>query len=311
LTLLTVGPLGPADDAIEEWSELFCAAVEAASGSVLSPSAVAARIRGEGNGTKHWVARLDDEIVGIAETRLQGDVTFVRLYVAPPFRRRGVGRAILRVLRADSEAPRLRATTNVGEAGEEFALSCGARVVMQLVVMSQPLGEIALVEVPPEGYELIVWRGGAPETLLRSYAQAKRHIADAPNAQEQLQVDPAWDEARVREWERSFRANGQTLWVCAALFEGAVVAFTELAVGSSPAVDQHDTAVLPLHRGAGLAGAVKSHLARALRAERPDVTSVSSTINAEHTAMITVNEKLGYRIVRERLLVEVPADVAR
>jgi mycothiol synthase len=301
--LLTVGPLIASDDLLDAWCEQWCAGLAADAGTVLSPQDVAALIRAEeAPPVKRWAARLDTELVGVAQSAPNGELTKVRLYVAEPHRRRGVGRALLRVLAADAEGQRLRAVANAGEAGERFAAAVGARVVMRLLVMSQPLAEIDLDGPGPEGYELLVWRGEAPERLLASYAAAKCHIADAPGAHEQGAA--AWDPARVRAWEESLRASGQTPWVCAAIFDGAVAAFTELAVGASPTGDQHDTAVLPVHRGVGLAVAVKRHLARQVRAARPDITRVIVTVNAEHRAMIAVNEKLGYRIARERLLLE-------
>jgi RimJ/RimL family protein N-acetyltransferase len=147
-----------------------------------------------------------------------------------------------------------------------------------------------------------MWREHAPEPLLASYTAAKRHIADAPRAHEQVDAD--WDEARVRAWEQAIHADGQTLLVCAAVHEGAVVAFTELEVGPSPAAAQHDTAVLPAHRKMGIATALKTHLVHHLHTERPDIRSVTATINSENRAMIAVNHRVGYRVVRERLLVE-------
>ncbi len=174
---------------------------------------------------------------------------------------------------------------------------------MRLVVMSQQWADLDLPRAAlPDGHELVVWREHAPDRLLSSYVAAKRHIADAPDADEQL--DAAWDTGRLRAWEQAMRANGQTLWVCAAVHDGAVVAFTELEVGAHAVASQHDTVVLPGHRGVGLAMAVKAHLAGELRRLRADVASVSSTINSAHHAMIAVNHRLGYRTTRERVLVE-------
>jgi GNAT superfamily N-acetyltransferase len=276
---------------------------------LLSAPNVAKQIRVESAslGVRRWGARLLSELVGISQTSPSGDAAFLRLYVPAQYRRRGIGRAILSTVWAESGVARLRAVVNAGEAGDRFAAVMGARVVMRLVVMSQPLSEIDLGEVRlAEGYQLVVWCGQAPDSLVGSYAAAKRHIGDAPDAHRQVDA-ASWDVARVREWEQVVRAQGHTLWVCAALRDGAVVAFTEVEAGASPAASQTDTAVLPSHRGNGLATWVKTELARQLRTYRPHITSVISTINADNRPMIAVNQRLGYRIARERLLVEADA----
>jgi GNAT superfamily N-acetyltransferase len=309
--VLTVEPVTATFDALDSWCEQYCVgcaadSCAADSDTLLSAAAVAARILAEApaaDGVLRWGARRPSELVGIAQTRPDRGAAFVRLYVPAQHRRRGIGRAILGTVSRQLNANALRGVVNAGEAGEQFAASMGAREIMRLVVMSQRLADLQLPRAPlPHGHELVVWRGRAPDRLLSSYVAAKRHIADAPSAHEQL--DAAWDNARLRAWEQAVRANGQTLWVCAAVHDGAVVAFTELEVGAHPVASQHDTVVLPGHRGVGLAMAVKAHLVRELRRIGADVASVTSTLNAANHGMIAANRRLGYRTIRERVLVE-------
>ncbi len=304
--MLTVEPVTATFDALASWCEQYCAGCAADSGTVLSASTCAARIRAEAPGPQgvcRWGARLQSELVGIAQTRRDRSWEFLRLYVPPQYRRRGIGRAILGAVSRQLNASALRAVVNAGEAGERFAASLGARVIIRLVVMTQPLSHLELPRAPlPDGHDFVVWREHAPDSLLSSYVAAKRHIEDAPDAHQQL--DACWDDARVRAWEQSILANRQTLWACAAVRNGAVVAFTELELGAHPYASQHDTVVLPGQRGAGLGVAVKTHLAQQLRKSRADVACMTATVHAANHAMIAVNRRLGYRTTRERLLVE-------
>jgi GNAT superfamily N-acetyltransferase len=303
--LITIQPMLPTSPLLLTWCEHYCVAYAADSGTTLSPQPLHGQILAESpsEGVFRWAAWLDSELVGLAQSRSNGDRGFVRLYVHAAHRRRGIGRQILEAIRSQVAVRTLRSVVNAGDAGEHFATAAGAHVVMRLVVMSQDLtrSESTNVELP-SGYELAIWRERTPANLLTGYAAVKRHIADAPDGHEQ--VDPDWDEARVREWEQALFSSAQTLYVSAAVHDGAVIGFTEAVVGHHPAGAQHDTVVMPSHRGAGLAVALKAALVRHLRAERPDIISLSSTINAANTPMIAANRRLGYRIERERLLVE-------
>jgi RimJ/RimL family protein N-acetyltransferase len=90
--------------------------------------------------------------------------------------------------------------------------------------------------------------------------------------------------------------------VCAVVEDRTVVAFTEVEVGPEPTASQHSTVVLPGHRRRGLGTAVKLALAARLRAARPDLTTVTTTVSAANAPMLALNERVGYRAVRTRLL---------
>ena len=95
-----------------------------------------------------------------------------------------------------------------GDDGDRFATAAGARVLLRLLELHQPLASaVRAGPVPalPPGVRLELWRDAAPGSLLPSYAAAKGAIADAPGSG--LQVDPAWTPARVRDWEASLRAE--------------------------------------------------------------------------------------------------------
>jgi GNAT superfamily N-acetyltransferase len=178
-----------------------------------------------------------------------------------------------------------------------FATARGATVLMRLIVQEQRLGGLPPAPAPVPGVGLVFWTGAAPDHLIESYAAAYAGLTDAPGSRHQLPgAPPGPDELRRRDARRD-------LWVCAAVAGETVVAFTEIEAEPGPAASQHATVVLPGHRRRGLGAAVKWALADRLRAARPGIATVTTTVNADNTAMLALNERLGYRPVRTRLLV--------
>jgi GNAT superfamily N-acetyltransferase len=64
---------------------------------------------------------------------------------------------------------------------------------------------------------------------------------------------------------------------------------------------QRDTAVLGEHRGHGLGMLMKAAMARWLRAERPALTKVSTTVDPTNQHVIRVNDRIGYTTRRETI----------
>ena len=300
--------VGPDDVALDAWCALFAAWHEADTGDRTDADLLrrAVRAHGPASGAVRWLAQRDGAAAGVALLRGGdgGSWAFLRLYVAPAHRRQGVGTALLEQV---SPGAAVRAVVTAGGAGEGFATAAGATVLLRLaeLVQTLPAGGPELpghAPALPTGHRLVLWQEAAPEPLLPSYAAAKTFIADAPGAG--LQVDPAWTPSRIRAWEASLRAQGRTAWGAAVLLGPAVVAFTELSTDDGPHAAQHDTVVVPGHRRRGLGTAVKSALVAHVQRHRPDVTEVRSTVNAENAAVVALDRRLGYRVARHRLLVE-------
>lgn len=309
--MVQVRPLTPPDPALPAWCAVLAEHHQSESGGGLSAQVLAARVRHEpsGAGVRRWAAWAGGDLVEVAQSSPDRDTAFVRLYVALAHRRQGTGTALLAAVCSAHPDTVLKGITVAGQAGERFAASLGARVLMRLVVLEQALsGEAPDVALAPP-YRMVFWRGGAPEDLVDSYAAAYSHLVDAPGADHQL-PDPRYDRDRVRRWEQRITTGGHELWVCAALAGRTVVAFTEVEVGPQPAASQHATVVLPAHRPRGLGAAVKSAMTGRLRALRPDLATVTATVNEANTPMMALNQRLGYRPVRTRLLLELRTPAA-
>jgi GNAT superfamily N-acetyltransferase len=272
-----------------------------------------------------WAARSGsgEAVSGVAELRRQPHqpgTGFLRLFVAPPSRRGGVGSALLFEAMRSVDASgidRLQSTVLAGPPGESFARAVpGSRVVLRLELQEQRLDQEwvlarcrELVASPPSAYRLVHWIGLAPEQLAASFGRVMGHVLDAPGAV--LQMPPrTWNTAAVRAWEAQMTTGGDQLMVSTAVHSafGEVVAATVATVPASggPVADQHDTAVLPEHRRQGLARWIKAEQAIRLHEHFRGVRAVTSTVNRENLPMTAVNRSLGYRPILGRLLVEAP-----
>jgi GNAT superfamily N-acetyltransferase len=274
--------------------------------------------------TTRWAGYLDGTVVGAAEVRPAGEpnTAFTRIYVVPDLRGHGVGRALLTEVVRDRRAAgtEILATTVLADTpGARYALDLGAAVGDELVIMVLDFANLdraALEQTATtdhDGYRLVHWSGHTPDSLVDSYALAKRAIADAPNNHLPPGAVAMWDRDLVRRNERERADRGVELWVTAAVTgTSTVAAFTAVEVGSSNVdVGQEDTVVLSEHRRHGLATWVKSAMALRLSDELPHVRRLSSTTAVANTGMRAVNARTGFRELTRRLLVTIEiADLA-
>jgi GNAT superfamily N-acetyltransferase len=306
------------------WCEIFCEGQSELSGSSRQPAAVAERLlAADTTAVLRWTARSGDgaPLGGVAELLRQPHdprIGFLRLFVAPSARRLGLGSALLeRAMREARTAgvDRIQGTVLAGPPGEPFAdTRPNLRVLLRLERQEQRLDQEAVLRrcrtltvCPDSRYRLTHWRGAAPARLITSFGRVMGHVLDAPGAD--LQLAPrAWDAAAVRDWEARMTTDGQRLMVCAAVHlpSGDAVAATVTTVpsGGGAVADQHDTAVLPEHRRHGLARWIKAEQTLLLHRLFPGVRAVAVTLNQQNLPMVGVNQSVGYRRVRERLLVE-------
>lgn len=308
------------------WCATFSDGQRELSGSSPQPAVLAEQLRADDDpAVRRWAARgsAAEPVTGVAELRPQRHepgLGFLRLFVAAPARRNGIGSALLaQVMRDASEAglDRIQGTVLAGPPGEPFARTCcSLRVVLRLERQEQRLDDPAvlrgcrhLAACPAPGYRLAHWRGLAPEPLAASFASVMGHLLDAPGAGLQMAARD-WDTAAMRAWEASMTADGEQLMVCAAVHatSGEVVATTVATVPAhgGPIADQHDTAVLPEHRRRGLARWIKAEQTIRLHETFPTMRAVTVTVNQRNLPMLAVNRAIGYRPIRDRLLVETP-----
>jgi GNAT superfamily N-acetyltransferase len=305
-----VGPLPTSGPDVDAWCEIYAAGQARDSGSTVRAADIAATIHAapaqpDIGRFGAWAAT---RLAGVAEVRRDGHTgAFTRIYVGPAHRRAGVGRALSVAVfdwAADRQCRTVKATVVAGTAGEPFANALGARVAIKLVTVVRDLDTPAPSVPTPAGVRVARWTNHTPDPWLDAYAVLRRAVGDAPGAHLQMDVQARTGQW-VREWERARTASGNELWVSAAVTDdgGDLVAFTEVEVPATGGADQHDTAVLPGRRGHGLGTWLKADMIDWLRADRPEVSHLTSTINERNVPMLRTCAALGFRETWRRRLV--------
>jgi mycothiol synthase len=272
--------------------------------------------------SRFWAARRGGRLVGLANVSLPNDeneslaITDIRVH--PEIRRAGAGTSLLRAALPTLREQKRSVVTGWGVtedgAGARWASALGFRVVHHDVLQMLTFADTdrRLWQVPaPEGYRLAKWIGIAPDELVKSYAEARTAIHDAPGEDSTFR-HPSWTVERVRAHEDDLRERGVEQHVAVAVHEATdnVVGLTELEIyPNSPDLGcQNDTAVLAAHRGRGLGRFIKAGMVRWLIEERPAVRRIATSTAADNTFMIAVNHQIGFRSVRSMIDVEAPVD---
>lgn len=246
-------------------------------------------------------------------------VAFLKPYVAPSDRGRGVGSALLAALEERAAAD--GRTTVISDAhtpmegdspGSRFAAARGYAVANRDTIKAADLAatEHTWTDLEDEaverldGYRLVWWRDRAPEEHVAALAVLhSRFLGEIPLGDLDLQPQ-VFDVQRIRDGEeRRLRTGHTTLLVAALAPSGELVGYSSLVLPrESPRVaDIDSTLVLPEHRGHRLGLAMKVLLHQRLRAESPE-TELLVTGNADaNDHMNAVNERLGYTAVDRSL----------
>jgi GNAT superfamily N-acetyltransferase len=271
----------------------------------------------EGTPGEVWVAASDDgTIVGYYRMGLPDlenlDKADGGPVVHPAFRRRGIGRALLRHEAARAEASGrslFTAEVTAGTPGDAFAQAAGARLDLEEVRRIQYLRDItpgtvaalrATAERAAAGYSLVSWAGVIPEQYCAPMAEVFNAFNDAPHGEHE---DPEiWDADRVRERTGVFeRAGASRAYGVAAVrdADGVLAAFTGVVV--DPEYPdwgfQQLTAVTRPHRGHRLGLLVKTAMLELLASAEPKLEQIETGNAAANDHMIAVNEQLGYQVV--------------
>lgn len=238
-------------------------------------------------------------------------VANIGIEVLAPYRRRGVGKALLGLLVDVTEAAGRRliigtSTSRVPD-GEVFARRMDAQVGL-----ATHINRLLLAEVDRElvrrwiddgplrapGYELVRIDGPYPADHIAAIVRVMTVMNTAPIDDLDLE-DRVITQETVRAWERSQNAAGTERWALFArhIESADLVGYT--AVFWNPAepktVWQGDTAVDPAHRGHALGKWLKAAMLQRIFDGRPGVEDIR-TGNADSNApMLGINHALGFK----------------
>jgi len=238
--------------------------------------------------------------VNVSEAEANAHLALATVVVHPHHRRRGIGTALLRAV------PRLLDGRTViecwgvvkGNPGEQFAAARGFRVVTSMTRQLLKITELPRTGEVPDGYDLVTWKGAAPEEFVAAYVDGLNGIADAPFGETTLD-----DAHRTVESVRKDEAGAVAdRWVVLLLHEGEAAAVT--VVERNPVVptvaEQLHTVVLPAHRGKGLGRLIKTRMLHDLTGVEQIFTRTSS----ENAHMLRVNHSLGYEDIYTYMAVQ-------
>ncbi|WP_350276025.1 GNAT family N-acetyltransferase [Kribbella sp. HUAS MG21] len=252
-----------------------------------------------------WLAaERDGTPVGSAFLRLDGRRTHAHLAefelnVHPAERRRAIGTLLLRAVVAGAREHDVRTVTtdvDVDSAGDRFLQHHGFAIGLTLIYARLDLSRsvAAVPEVP--GYRLVSWEGVVPDELAQTFTDARAGMNDAPSGTITAGVD-TWDVERSRHAARLIEQRGEHLLVVAAMDRsGRIAGFTEVVVPGDGKGDGqlYGTAVLPEHRGRGLALWMKAAQIHQTRQRFPDLAGLLTDTVDTNLAMRRTNDRLGY-----------------
>jgi GNAT superfamily N-acetyltransferase len=224
----------------------------------------------------------------------------LELNVHPAERRRGIGSQLLEAVVAsarDHEVRTLLADAAVDSPADRFLEHHGFTVGFTLVYARLPLADADVPVLDSPGYRLMSWTGVVPDEWAQTFTDARAGMNDAPTGGIAYGED-VWDVTRTRYAAQVIEERGEHLTTVAAVDEasGAIVGFTELVVpGDGTGDAQHyGTAVLPAHRGHGLALWMKAEQIRQARDRFPALAGLRTDTVSTNTPMQRVNARLGY-----------------
>ncbi|WP_167969303.1 GNAT family N-acetyltransferase [Lentzea indica] len=241
------------------------------------------------------VAREDGKIVGyaqvqVSEAEANAHLTIATVVVLPEHRRRGIGTALLRAMPSLMNGQTVIESWSVikGNPGEQFAAARGFRVITSMTRQRLALTELPEVGEPPPGYELVTWKGAAPDEFVEAYVEGLNAIADAPFG------ETTFDHAHntVESIRREEAEADADRWVVLLLHKGDVAGVTVVERDSTvPTVaEQFHTVVLPAHRGKGLGRLIKARMLHNLSG----VETIYTRTSSQNEHMLRVNHSLGY-----------------
>ena len=240
------------------------------------------------------------------------DRSFVTVSVHPAYRRRGLGRALLRHAagRAGADGRSfLDAVVVQGSAGEAFARRLDAEVGLVdarrfLDLRKAEAGRFARLRADAmgraAGYSLISWAGVTPAEERGRVAGVFNAMNDAPREEGWFE-DDIWDADRVRDrGDMQLRFAGNRGYSVAAVHDatGEMAALTQLFVDPADPGWGHQglTGVTRPHRGHRLGLLTKAAMLEWMATAEPQLEQVETNNAEANSYMIAVNEALGFEL---------------
>lgn len=170
---------------------------------------------------------------------------------------------------------------------------------LELPVAATLLDELAVESAPHHtAYRLETFAGALPDPLLPSYCAAyNRLIVDAPMGDFDFEEEKVTPEVMTERWAREREMGRRRLTTVATHPDVGVVAYTELILDDRDQLHQWGTLVIGPHRGHRLGTAVKVRNLQEFQRRFPGNYRVQTGNSEVNAHMVSINERLGFRVI--------------
>ncbi|MFQ5871197.1 MAG: GNAT family N-acetyltransferase [Candidatus Geothermarchaeales archaeon] len=237
----------------------------------------------------------------------------VKLQVLKPYRHRGIGK---RLLRKATELARRHEKSLIfldssEDEGKAFLRAIGAQVAQRERESRLYLDRVdwRLVETWAEegprrspNSSLHWFRDHMGEAVLEDYSRLLTEVVNQAPRDDLEMGDMVFTPEIIREWEETaVRMGGTTITAVTREADGALSGLTEMGYfpDQETMIRQFMTGVGEPYRGRGLGKWLKAVMLLRVREEYPQVRVVVTGNATSNAAMLSINERLGFRFHRE------------
>jgi GNAT superfamily N-acetyltransferase len=247
-------------------------------------------------------------------------VAWTELQVHPDHRRKGLGRAIMADLVAQSEGQHpellfMGVTNDRVPSGDPFLSAIGAKPGLPMKTNQLALADVDRTQVAewakldPAGYRLERIDDIVPASLVAPYIQASLGINDMPKGDLKM-GDWKLTEEQIRDRESWFKQTGIEWWLLVAIHEatGEGAGFTDITYDPKQpwVIWQQGTAVTRGHRGHRLGLWMKAVMLERIGRELPDAKYIRTGNANTNSQMLGINTDLGFKMAWQSTLWQLP-----
>lgn len=232
------------------------------------------------------------------------------LYVIPPHRRSGTGRALLdetvAIARAAGRSLLIGAYDDGNVDGAGFVSALKMRIAHterqnRVRVADLDRSMLESWNHPAEGYSLVQFDVRCPDELLEAVVAMANVMNDAPRSESLGEF--VFKPEHRRDSEAEMENNNVEYWYTGVRHDatGMIAGYSDMTIRRSKLwlVSQEDTAVHPDHRGKAIGRWLKAVNALRVLDEKPDALFIETWNDGSNRWMLDINIAMGFRPVAD------------